>query len=123
MVMITQRAAEQIKFSAQQSGSPAVLRIAAQRKPDRSIEYAMGFDEAVMTDSQTQFYGVNIIVSASSEPLLEGATLDYVALAPDDYQFIFLNPNDPSYMPPRQDDSAAGGEQEINAYDANSNVN
>ena len=46
MVMITQRAAEQIKIAAEKSGSQGMtLRIAAQRKPDGSIDYAMGFDD------------------------------------------------------------------------------
>ena len=101
MVMITQRAAEQIKIAAEKSGSQGMtLRIAAQRKPDGSIDYAMGFDDVAITDTQQQFYGVDVIVSATSDTLLEDTTLDYVELDEGDYQFIFLNPNDPNYVPP-----------------------
>ena len=28
-------------------------------------------------------------------------TIDYVELEPGSWQFIFLNPNDPSYVPPQ----------------------
>ena len=33
-------------------------------------------------------------------PLLDAATLDYVELEPGEPQFIFLNPKDPTYVPP-----------------------
>ena len=122
MVMLTKRAAEQIKQAADQSGLQGqALRIAAQRKPDQSIEYAMGFDEAGMTDTRLRFFGVEVLVSATSEALLEGATLDYVELAEygPEKQFIFLNPNDPNYVPPS--DSHDGAESK--AYDANTEIN
>jgi iron-sulfur cluster assembly protein len=38
-------------------------------------------------------------------PLLDETVLDYVELEQGDFQFIFLNPKDPSYKPP--DDEAA----------------
>lgn len=107
MVMVTQRAAEQIKKSAgeDQSNAPGQsLRIAAQRKPDRSIDYAMGFDEVGVSDTQYKFYGVDVVIAASSEALLEGATLDFVELEAGDRQFIFLNPNDPNYVAPKEDE-------------------
>jgi Fe-S cluster assembly iron-binding protein IscA len=31
---------------------------------------------------------------------MEGATLDYVEIEPETWQFIFLNPNDANYSPP-----------------------
>ena len=120
MVTLTRRAAEQIKQSADQSGMQGqALRIAAQRKPDQSIEYAMGFDEAGMTDTRLQFYGVEVLVSATSETLLEDAILDYVELEEygQDKQFIFLNPNDPSYVPPS--DNEESEKSKNMTYDAN----
>ena len=33
-------------------------------------------------------------------PLLDAATLDFVELDVGEPQFIFLNPNDPGYVPP-----------------------
>lgn len=104
MVMITQRAAAQIKQAAEQGGTQGMaLRIAAQRKPDGSIEYAMGFDDAVMTDTRLQLHNVEVIVSATSDDLLENTTLDYVQLDEGDHQFIFVNPDDPNYTPPKPD--------------------
>ena len=101
MITITERAAQQIKQAAEQGGTQGMpLRIAAQRKPDGSIDYAMGFDEVAVTDTQLQFYGVDIIVSATSDTLLEDTTLDFVELDEGGQQFIFLNPNDPNYVPP-----------------------
>jgi iron-sulfur cluster assembly protein len=35
-------------------------------------------------------------------PLLDDATLDFVELEDGQRQFIFLNPKDPSYVPPSQ---------------------
>jgi iron-sulfur cluster assembly protein len=102
MIKITERAARQIRQAAEQSGSQGMpLRIAAQRKPDGSIDYAMGFDAAAVTDTQLQLHGVDIIVSATSDTLLEDTTLDFVELDEGGRQFIFLNPRDPNYTAPR----------------------
>ena len=103
-ITLTRRAAEQIKQSLGNNTGASALRIAAQRKPDGSIDYAMGLDEATMSDTQLHYYGVDVVVSPTSDPLLEGATLDFVELDGGGQQFIFLNPNDPNYVPPRLDD-------------------
>jgi iron-sulfur cluster assembly protein len=48
---ITEDAADQILQSMSQTDpSTGSLRIAAKRRPDGSIDYAMGFDEAIRSD-------------------------------------------------------------------------
>ena len=100
-IEITQAAASQILASAQHSGMQGMpLRIAAKRNAEGSIEYAMGHDDVREHDSTLHYHGVDVIVAPTSTELLSGATLDYVGLEEGDSQFIFLNPNDPAYVPP-----------------------
>ncbi len=104
MMTITENAARQILAAAEQSGAQGLaLRIAARRKPDGSIDYAMGFDQPDDRDTQIHAHGVEIVVPPTSTELLSEAILDYVELAPGDFQFIFMNPNDPHYVPPKKD--------------------
>ena len=100
-IEITATAARQILSSAQRSGMQGMpLRIAAKRNADGSIEYAMGFDELHEHDSQVRYHGVDAVVAPTSTELLTGATLDYVELDDGESQFVFLNPNDPTFVPP-----------------------
>lgn len=103
MIEITPAAAQQIQLSTQESDTDGmVLRIAANRNDDNTIQYAMGFDEAKETDTSYTIEGVSIIISAMSAELLKGTRLDFVELEPGKPQFIFLNPNDPDYTPPTE---------------------
>ena len=99
---ITKAAAEEILRSMRQTDLSAVsLRVAAKRRPDGSIDYAMGFDEADDTDTMLEQYGVEVLIGVTSLDLLAGALLDYVPLETDGVkEFIFLNPNDPQFVPP-----------------------
>ncbi len=103
MITITQAAARQIRRSAD-SGNMAelALRIAASRKPDGSIDYQMGFDEIARDDVLVNARGVDVVLCNDDKELLNGVTLDFVELEPGDFQFIFLNPNDPNYQPPSE---------------------
>jgi iron-sulfur cluster assembly protein len=77
------------------------MRIAATKNPDGSIHYGMGFDDNQMDgDIHIKSEGIDIVVSGSSMTLVQGMTLDFVELEPGSYQFIFMNPNDPSFKPP-----------------------
>ena len=49
---------------------------------------------------------VEVVVGPASTELLTEAVLDYVELEPGDFQFIFMNPSDPHYVPPKGDDPA-----------------
>ena len=108
MIDMTDRAVEQIKKAyAQAEGPPPeggkpkiVLRIAVKHAEDGAFEYMMGFDEETEDDLVNRKKGVAIVGSPAYADKLRGATLDFVELAPGDFQFIFLNPNDPNYVPP-----------------------
>ena len=108
MITISPRAAEQIKFSAKQSSSEGMpLRIAAKVALDESIEYGLGFDEAKEDDMRFTIEGVDIVISPENADLLHGAHLDFVELEPGNFNFIFQNPNDPNYKPPKEEEQSA----------------
>lgn len=104
MVKITPAAAEQVKISSQQGKTEGMaLRIAATRNADGSLHYAMGFDESKEDDNRFTSEDVELVVSPDSLELLNGTTLDYVELDGGNFEFIFLNPNDPEYVAPTED--------------------
>ena len=101
MFKVTPQAAQQVKVAAEQGGTAGMaLRLAAQQRPDGSIDYRMGFDEGTEDDIRFSSEGVQIVMAPEFVPLLDNATLDFVELEPGEHQFIFLNPKDPSYVPP-----------------------
>ncbi len=102
MVTITPAAAGQISASAKQGDMQGLaMRIAAKRNPDGSMHYGMGFDENELDgDIRVNAGGVDVVIGESSHILLEGTTLDYVEIEPENRQFIFMNPNDANYTPP-----------------------
>ena len=103
MITVTPAAAAQIKLSAEQGKSEGMpLRIAATRNSDESIHYGMGFDDSKEDDVTVTTQDIEIILSASSAELLKNTTIDFVELEPEKFQFIFLNPNDPNYVPPAE---------------------
>ena len=109
MFTVTPVAAEEIRNSAKQGqmeGMP--LRIAARQDTDGSLQYAMGFadaqtDEDLSCDSE----GITIVISPSSYEFLKGTTLDYVEMEQGQNQFIFMNPNDPNYIPPTEQEGGS----------------
>ena len=103
MVRLTTAALEQIKLSANQGEMASLpLRIAIKKQQDGSFHYAMGFDDQRLPgDSFFNFDGVDLVVSEVSKDLADGLTIDYVEIEPGKPEFIFLNPNDPTYVPPR----------------------
>lgn len=109
MFTITPAAAEQIRHSAKQGqmeGMP--LRVAVRQDTDGSYQYAMGFadaqsDEDLSCDSE----GIKIVIAPSSYELVKGTTLDYVEIEPGQYNFIFMNPNDPNYVPPTEQEGSS----------------
>ncbi|MGB5715696.1 MAG: iron-sulfur cluster assembly accessory protein [Gammaproteobacteria bacterium] len=102
MITITPAAADMIHRSASEgniNGLP--MRIAAKRNPDGSIHYGMGFDDNELEgDIHVKAGDIDVVIADTSQPLLEGTTLDYVELEPDTWQFIFMNPNDTNFSPP-----------------------
>jgi iron-sulfur cluster assembly accessory protein len=104
MISLSTAALEQIRLSASHGDNASLpLRIAIKEQDDGSFHYAMGFDEQRLPgDSFLNFDGVNLVVSEGSKHLAEGMTIDFVELEPGKPEFIFLNPNDPTYVPPRK---------------------
>lgn len=102
MMTITEQAAQQIRVAAGDSDAQGLaLRVAARRNPDGSIAYAMGFDAVDDKDTRINAHGVEVVVGPASTELLAEAVLDYVELEPGNFQFIFMNPSDPQYVPPK----------------------
>lgn len=101
MIHITETAAEQITRSATQSGmAQTPLRVAVKKNDDGTFHYAMGFDDAIAEDDHKfECNGASLVVSAKSVELATGMTIDYVELEKDQHNFIFMNPNDPAYVP------------------------
>lgn len=103
MITITTAAAKQIKNAAKEGRMEGMaLRIAAQRSSDGSIQYAMGFDDMNRSDdTRYSSEGIDLVIAPTSTTLLEGTTLDYVELEAGKFEFIFMNPNDPTYKAPQ----------------------
>ena len=77
--------------------------MAAQKKPDGSIDYRMGFDQKTEEDIALNSQGIEVVMAPEYVPLLNEATLDYVEMEPGKFHFIFLNPQDANYSPPDQE--------------------
>ncbi len=104
MFTLTEAAQEQVKVSYERGDSEGdPLRIAARRKEDGSIDYLMGFDPAQDDDIRVQCGDIEIVFAPEYRVLLEGATMDYVEIESGEFRFIFMNPNDETYIPPRED--------------------
>ncbi|MCW8826605.1 MAG: iron-sulfur cluster assembly accessory protein, partial [Gammaproteobacteria bacterium] len=81
------------------------LRIAAKKLEDGSFEYGMGFDELKDDDLDVKSEGITIIFAPEYGPMVRGMTIDFVEFEDGQYHFIFLNPNDPSFVPPIEESS------------------
>lgn len=107
MITVTKRAADHIKASAEHdTDQELVLRLAAKTNDDGSIEYGLGLDEVRDGDEKTDSSGITVVVAMASQDLLKGCTLDFVEIEENQPQFIFMNPNDPDYVPPTDGDIA-----------------
>jgi len=103
-IKLTEAAVAQVNKSLEDGEQRNIcLRIAAKRRDDGSIEYAMGFDDEAESDTTRQYDGFTLLVAPTSIDLLSGAVLDFVELEPGSFEFIFLNPNDPAYVPPQEE--------------------
>ena len=102
IIKITDAAAQQIRQSITTEEMKAMsLRLAVMRNADGSFHYAMGLDDQNYEDDlKLQSNNINIVVNSAMLSMLRNMTIDYVELEEGQYNFIFLNPNDPSYIPP-----------------------
>jgi len=100
---VTRAAAKQIRKTAGDGDMEELaLRVAANREQDGSISYRMGFDEFAEGDTVVSTRGVDVLLRTNDKSLLQGAALDFVEIEPGQMQFIFMNPNDPSFVPPTE---------------------
>jgi len=107
MITVTKRAADQIKASDDENREAGLLlRLAAKINGDGSFEYGLGMDEEREEDRMIESGGVQILVAKESQDLLKDCVLDYVEIEEGKLQFIFMNPNDPNYIPPTNIDLA-----------------
>lgn len=103
MITITENAAKQIRIAAEQGDMKGMyLRIAAKESEEGQIEYGMGFDEKGENDIHVVSEDIDVIIYDNHADLLKGTTLDFVELNPGEFQFIFINPNDPNYSEPKE---------------------
>ncbi|VAW65380.1 hypothetical protein MNBD_GAMMA11-2339 [hydrothermal vent metagenome] len=101
MITLTPAAAKQIKHSARESSLDGLpLRLACTRMQDSSFHYGMGFDDVKEGDITHTSEGVDVIVSVTANEFMNAMTIDYVELEEGKSDFIFMNPNDPAYVPP-----------------------
>jgi iron-sulfur cluster assembly protein len=92
MFTLTSAAAQQIQRAATDSGSEGlVLRVAARRVPDGSIDYGMGFDDMNDGDTALEIEDVHVVIAPQHVELLEDTVLDFVELEPGQFHFIFSN--------------------------------
>lgn len=107
MLKVTEAAVEQIRTAALQGRAVGMaLRVAARLADDGSIEYGMGFDDTHEDDEPIEFDGLTVVVAATSRPLLQGTTLDWVELEPGERRFIFVPP---AMVPADGPDASASG--------------
>jgi len=103
MITLTAAAAKQIKYSAKESNLDGLpIRLACTRMQDGSFHYGMGFDDVKEGDITHTSEGIDVIVSITANEFMNGTTVDYVELEEGKPQFIFMNPNDPNYVPPKE---------------------
>jgi iron-sulfur cluster assembly protein len=102
MFKLTPQAADQIQQAAKQGGTEGMaLRFAAQQKADGTFDYLMGFDEVKDDDIQFESHGVSIVMEPEHMALLDETTMDFVELDDGEKQFVFFNPKDANYSPPK----------------------
>jgi iron-sulfur cluster assembly protein len=104
MLRITEAAAHQILEQEKQTDAEGlVLRIAAKTNQDGSFEYGMGFDDEKEEDVKSTQFTVSIVMDPQSAELLDDATMDFVEIEPGQHHFVFSNPLDPNYIPPKKE--------------------
>ena len=98
---LTDPAAAKVREQLPPTGDGGALRLAVKRLENGDFHYAMGFDaERREGDRRAEVRGVPVVVGQESLPLVRGLIVDFVELEPGRARFIFLNPNDPAYVPP-----------------------
>ncbi|HHB92646.1 MAG TPA: iron-sulfur cluster assembly accessory protein [Thioploca sp.] len=103
MLSVTKKAAAQILQASKDGDMQGMaLRLAPYTKKDGSIEYnKMGFDTIKDDDIKINCDGIDVVYEKNYQNLLQDAVMDFVEIEAGKFSFIFLNPNDPNYIPPK----------------------
>ncbi|CAD5371971.1 FeS cluster assembly protein [Rubrivivax sp. A210] len=92
-ISVTPKAAKQIQKALAQRGGGVGLRVAIKTSGCSGYAYALEFaDAAVPEDLQFESEGVQLLVSATSLPMIDGTQLDWVREGLNE-GFKFNNPN------------------------------
>ncbi len=103
MITITPRAAEEIKLSMHNPDTKDMLIRFAIDETDEGYQYLMGFDDRAESDIHLESNGIEYVLAYGQKDLLEGMVVDFDQINQENgYGFIFMNPNDPSYEPPKE---------------------
>jgi Fe-S cluster assembly iron-binding protein IscA len=103
MLTITNNAADELKLNLTNPDNQGLLIRFAVDTSGEHWQYLMGFDERKPNDIHLKDNGVEYIVAYEMKDLLDGTTLDYDEIDKETgYGFIFLNPNDPNFIPPTE---------------------
>lgn len=103
MITISKNAAEEIALSAHNPDTQGLFIRFAVEETEDGFRYLMGFDERAPDDIHLKSNGVEYIIAYGQKKLLEGMTLDFDEIDTENgYGFIFMNPNDPNYEPPKE---------------------
>ncbi len=103
MIQLTEPAADQIRqqIESDPTAKNMALRVAV-KVENGDFQYAMGFDKADDEDIKTRNFGVTCVSAVEYTELLHSCIVDYVELESGKWSFVFLNPNDPSYVAPKE---------------------
>lgn len=94
MFSMTMSAAHEILAAAARSDAAGMaLRVAARQIADGSLEYGLGFDEEREDDHKLHVGDLTVLVGSPSRPLLADTVLDYVEVAPSQFEFVFMPPD------------------------------
>lgn len=106
MITITPRAAEEIGLSILNPENQGMLLRFAINETEAGFQYLMGFDERTQSDVHLQSNGIEYVVSYAQKDLFDGMVVDFDEIDTETgYGFIFMNPNDPNYEPPKEGES------------------
>ncbi len=103
MIKLTEDAAKKIASQISASNEKDPLRIAVtQHSKHKGFQYLMGFDKKTDNDNLYDVRGVQIIVNNDLADIINGMEVDFVEVEGEESQFIFKNPNDPTYKAPTE---------------------
>lgn len=92
-VLLTERAARQIRKQLEKRGQGVGLRLGVKKTGCSGYSYALDYADALAPDDQVfEDFGVKVIVSANDLPYIRGIELDYRREGINE-AFQFNNPN------------------------------